>query len=398
MVRLVNSTLENGHANVSAISSEMKSTESSEPLASPSESSIKATMETPVHDPSASPQPVQAQQSPSLPRKRQTYDFKFGSILGEGSYSTVLSATEISTGRHFAVKMLDKRHIVREKKTKYVTVERDVLNRIHHPFVIKLFYTFQDDHSLYFVLELAAHGDLLGYLKQVGRFEMDSARFYMAEVVCGVKFLHDNGVIHRDLKPENILLSKSKHIKIADFGTAKILDSSTTPSSEPSRRASFVGTAEYCSPELLNDREASHASDVWAIGCIMYQLLVGQPPFRGSNEYQTFQCIIQLKYMIPDEIDADSASLIKDILKIVPKDRPGLTQVQAYAFFNGVEWVGLEKREAPVLRQLDPLLNGVNDEDNVDRLADDIDELELFDSSGNSGYDKKTSDEDHDQS
>ncbi|KAH6593048.1 hypothetical protein BASA61_004384 [Batrachochytrium salamandrivorans] len=313
--------------------------------------------------------------SPSPPlslRKRQTHDFEFGEILGEGSYSTVLSAKETSTGREFAVKMLDKRHIVRERKTKYVTVERDVLNRVQHPFIVKLFYTFQDDHSLYFVLELAKNGDLLSYLRRLGRFSVDGARFYMAEITAGVAFLHSMGVIHRDLKPENILLTSSNHIKIADFGTARILDlptkldsaATTSPAisdqsnsstATPARRASFVGTAEYCSPELLNDREASHASDVWALGCIMHQLLVGHPPFKGSNEYQTFQCIIHLQYSIPEEIDPTAASLIHSILKLVPQQRPLLADIQSHPFYLNFVWDGLEKCDAPVMTFLEPL-------------------------------------------
>ncbi|KAJ1341817.1 hypothetical protein BSLG_003636 [Batrachochytrium salamandrivorans] len=254
--------------------------------------------------------------SPSPPlslRKRQTHDFEFGEILGEGSYSTVLSAKETSTGREFAVKMLDKRHIVRERKTK------------------------------------------------LGRFSVDGARFYMAEITAGVAFLHSMGVIHRDLKPE-----------IADFGTARILDlptkldsaATTSPAisdqsnsstATPARRASFVGTAEYCSPELLNDREASHASDVWALGCIMHQLLVGHPPFKGSNEYQTFQCIIHLQYSIPEEIDPTAASLIHSILKLVPQQRPLLADIQSHPFYLNFVWDGLEKCDAPVMTFLEPL-------------------------------------------
>ncbi|KAJ3025137.1 pkb-activating kinase-like protein, partial [Rhizophlyctis rosea] len=200
--------------------------------------------------------------------------------------------------------MLDKKHIIKEKKIKYVNVEKDVLNLCDHPGVVKLYYTFQDGASLYFCLEFAREGDLLGVLRKCGSFEKDTARFYVGEIVEVVGYLHGVGVVHRDLKPENILLDENMHIKITDFGTAKIKkpsdpstssSSSTTPDSEPTKqRNSFVGTAEYCSPELLNDRQATESSDIWAIGCILYQLLSGKPPFRASNDYQTFQKITNL--------------------------------------------------------------------------------------------------------
>ena len=135
-------------------------------------------------------------------RKRLHGDFEFGDILGEGSYSTVLYAKEKETNREFAVKMLDKRHILKENKVKYVNLEKQVLNQLHHPNIIKLYYTFQDTWSLYFVLEYAPHGDLLDFIKKKGRLDLQSARFYLAEIMTGLQHIHDCGIIHRDLKPE----------------------------------------------------------------------------------------------------------------------------------------------------------------------------------------------------
>lgn len=205
----------------------------------------------------------------SRTRKRTPIDFEFGVILGEGSYSTVLMATEKLEGRKYAVKVLNKAHIVKENKIKYVTIEKDVLQQLDHTFIVKLFHTFQDDSSLYFVLEYCSNGDLLGLLKQKGRFSREVAQFYSAELLLGIQHIHSHNIVHRDLKPENILLDAGFHIKITDFGSAKIIDPLC------SDKASFVGTAEYCSPELLNDQKSSKASDIWAFGCILFQMLVG---------------------------------------------------------------------------------------------------------------------------
>jgi 3-phosphoinositide dependent protein kinase-1 len=210
-------------------------------------------------------------------RKRNPTDFEFGEILGEGSYSTVILATQASNGKKYAVKVLDKFHIVREKKVKYVTIEKDILQKLKHPLIVKLYYTFQDQASLYFVLEYCANGDLLGYIKAKGRFDSESAKFYGAEILKGLQVIHENQILHRDLKPENILLNHKNHIKITDFGSAIMLDKiEITQGDEKSqRRSSFVGTAEYCSPELLNEQRCTAASDIWALACIIFQMLVG---------------------------------------------------------------------------------------------------------------------------
>lgn len=150
-----------------------------------------------------------------------------------------------------------------------------------HQFVVKLYYTFQDSTCLYFVLEYCPNGDLLSLIKQKGRFSNYGAAFYSLEIFKALEFIHANQILHRDIKPENILLDKNFHIKVTDFGSAKLLDQAVGNNQQESlkpgteRSGSFVGTAEYCSPELLNDREASTASDVWAVGCILFQMLVG---------------------------------------------------------------------------------------------------------------------------
>lgn len=135
-------------------------------------------------------------------RKRVPSDFVFGKILGEGSYSTVVLAREKATQQFFAIKVLNKRHIIKEKKIKYVNVEKDVLNKLNHPFIIKLYYTFQDQDSLYFALELAKHGDLLRYIRKLGHFDIPASKFYIAELILAVEHMHSKGVLHRDLKPE----------------------------------------------------------------------------------------------------------------------------------------------------------------------------------------------------
>lgn len=302
--------------------------------------------------------------------KKGVRDFQFGRTLGEGSYSTVLLATDKQTLKEYAVKILDKKHIIKEKKIKYVNIERDTLNRlIEHPGIVRLYYTFQDSASLYYVLDIASGGELLAVLKKVGSFDEECTRFYGAQILDAIEHMHNRGVIHRDLKPENVLLDDQMHIKITDFGTAKLLpdprkpkepmksyDIAGTGTEEESTRArSFVGTAEYVSPELLTDKNACKASDLWAFGCIIYQLLSGRPPFKAGNEYQTFQKIVGLEYEFPPGFPPAARDLVERLLVLDPQRRLSIEHIKNHEFFDGIKWGrGLWKMKAPRLKPYVP--------------------------------------------
>ncbi|KAK7509668.1 3-phosphoinositide-dependent protein kinase [Phyllosticta citriasiana] len=299
--------------------------------------------------------------------KKGVKDFNFGRTLGEGSYSTVLAATDRQTLREYAIKVLDKRHIIKEKKVKYVNIEKDTLNRLtEHPGIVRLYYTFQDERSLYFVLDLASGGELLGFLKKMGTFDEECTRFYGAQILDAIDYMHQRGIIHRDLKPENVLLDNQMHVKITDFGTAKILRPQQPPngdiaSDDPlegagtDRAESFVGTAEYVSPELLTDKNACKASDLWAFGCIIYQLLSGRPPFKAGNEYQTFQKIVNLEYSFPDAFPEAAKDLVERLLVLDPAKRLPIEHIKNHRFFDGVLWgKELWKQKAPRLKPYSP--------------------------------------------
>lgn len=298
--------------------------------------------------------------------KKGVKDFIFGQTLGEGSYSTVLAATDRQTLKEYAIKVLDKRHIIKEKKVKYVNIEKDTLNRLtDHPGVVRLYYTFQDERSLYFVLDLASGGELLGVLKRMTTFDEECTRFYAAQILDTIEYMHRRGVIHRDLKPENVLLDDKMHVKITDFGTAKILDITKNTNGnadfelddtlDDNRASSFVGTAEYVSPELLTDKNACKASDLWAFGCIIYQLLAGRPPFKAGNEYQTFQKIVALDYIFPRGFPEVARDLVERLLVLDPQRRLTIEHVKNHQFFTGVIWgKGLWQQKAPRLKSYTP--------------------------------------------
>lgn len=289
--------------------------------------------------------------SPSAVRKRTVADFKFGHLLGEGSYSSVVQAEEISCGKKFAVKVLSKKFIIKENKAKYVTIEKQALTKlVRHPFIVKLHYTFQDPIRLYFVVDLVPNGELLYYLQQKGTFDLRTSQFYLAEIVSAVEYMHQKGVAHRDLKPENILLSENFHIKITDFGSAKLFNESSNSIKDSERTSSFVGTAEYASPELLEDKDASKGADYWALGCILYQMLAGTTPFKASNDYQIFQKIIALNYNVPEDVSSSGSDLIKKLLVRNPSERLGYQNpldLKGHIFFQDINWEELYKTTPP---------------------------------------------------
>uniref|UniRef100_A0A8B9JBW3 non-specific serine/threonine protein kinase n=1 Tax=Astyanax mexicanus TaxID=7994 RepID=A0A8B9JBW3_ASTMX len=327
----------------------------------PCPSMVRGQQETPrLHGTSMEGQAPPSQ--PAQPRKKRPEDFKFGKILGEGSFSTVVLAKEHSTGKEYAIKILEKRHIMKENKAQYVKRERDVMSILDHPFFVKLYFTFQDEEKLYFGLSYAKNGELLKYIRKIGSFDETCTRFYSAEIVCALEYLHQKGIIHRDLKPENILLSEEMHIQITDFGTAKQLSSD----SRQARANSFVGTAQYVSPELLTEKSACKSSDLWALGCIIYQLVAGLPPFRAGNEYLIFQKIIKLEYEFPEKFFPKAKNLVEQLLLLDPCKRIGCEEMGGYEplkshpFFESISWDDLHLQTPP---KLTPYLPAMSEDD-----------------------------------
>ncbi|ORX64541.1 kinase-like protein, partial [Linderina pennispora] len=207
-------------------------------------------------------------------RKRVVADFEFGRTLGEGSYSTVVEAREKATGKVFAAKILDKRHIIKEKKIKYVNIERDVLHNLHHPFIVRLHYAFQDAHSLYFIIDIASNGELLSWIRRLGALSDECVRFYLAELVVAVEYMHMEHTLPPRHKAENILLGNDMHILVTGLLARPRCLARTRPTCARTRSSALQST---CRRKLLTDKAADRNSDLWAIGCIAFQLLTGRP-------------------------------------------------------------------------------------------------------------------------
>ncbi|PSK37812.1 hypothetical protein C7M61_003057 [Candidozyma pseudohaemuli] len=285
-------------------------------------------------------------------RRRTVRDYQFGTRIGEGSYSTVYSAMDLYNKKTYAIKVLLKRHIVKEDKIKYVNIEKSTLHRLgqQHPGIVQLYYTFQDDASLFFVLDFAEYGELLSIISKFGSLSEQVLKFYMIQIIDAVKFIHLKGVIHRDLKPENILVGYDFNLKITDFGAAKLLGEvddvqgetinydTVAEKPQKDRKGSFVGTAEYVPPELLQYNECGFESDVWALGCILYQFFNGLPPFKGPTEYLTFEKIIGVNYSYRNVVPPGVKEIVDQTLIAETHQRLTIPQIQAKPWFHGVPW------------------------------------------------------------
>ncbi|KAG8213542.1 kinase-like protein [Butyriboletus roseoflavus] len=291
-------------------------------------------------------------QNPSANTRLSAQDFVFGETLGEGSYSTVMRARYARSGQEYAIKILDKNHLIRKEKMFVALAEKNTLVKLGagHPGIIHLHWTFQDDWSLFFVLDLAPNGEMQSRISRLGSLSLACARYYTAQIVDAIEFMHDKDVIHRDLKPENLLLDNEFRVKITDFGTGKILENGQE------RANSFVGTAQYISPELLERNETSKSSDLWSLGCIVFQMIAGKFAFQGLSEYLTWQKIKSLDYSFPEGFDEDAKDFVSKLLVRDPLQRLGASRtpsspspLRAHPFLASINWNALWTDQPPPL-------------------------------------------------
>ena len=293
-------------------------------------------------------------------RQKRKKDFDLGNLLGQGAFGEVIEAVDKETHIKYAMKILSKSHIKKENKIKYAITERDAMMLLDHPNITKLFLTFQDPENLYYVIEYAEHGDLQRVLDKYYALSIPCVSNLMGQVLLGIAHMHKKKIIHRDLKPENILLDKNNRAKITDFGTCKIFGKDDKFILE---RGSFVGSADYVSPEVLDETPVGPSSDLWSYGCILYTLLVGETPFNTESNYCTFQRISNLDYKVPDFVPQHAKDLIEKLLIFDPEKRLGngefdddYISIREHPFFAFTNWDELPKAPTPDWSSFQPAL------------------------------------------
>lgn len=281
-------------------------------------------------------------------RKMTADDFEPLLCLGKGSFGTVLLVRHKATGKLYAQKQFRKASLtVHKKLVEQTRTERAILESIsRHPFVVKLFYAFQDHEKLYLILEYAQGGELFTHLAMERMFDEDVASFYMAEMVLALEHLHQNvGVIYRDLKPENCLLDDRGHLLLTDFGLSKIAVN------DDDRCGSSLGTVEYMAPEVIQGKPYGKTCDWWSLGALGYDFLTGSPPFRANNNAKLRERIVKQKLTFPYFLGPDAKDLLTRLLRKEPSKRLGyhmpkdLQTIKQHRFFRKIDWRALERRE-----------------------------------------------------
>ncbi|KAJ1374576.1 RAC-alpha serine/threonine-protein kinase, variant 2 [Parelaphostrongylus tenuis] len=247
-------------------------------------------------------------------------DFEFLKVLGKGTFGKVILCKEKRTSKLYAIKILKKEVIIAREEVVHTLTENRVLQRCKHPFLTELKYSFQTADRLCFVMEFAIGGDLYYHLNrevQISKegFSEPRTRFYGAEIVLALGYLHANNIVYRDLKLENLLLDKDGHIKIADFGLCK------EEISFGDKTNTFCGTPEYLAPEVLEDNDYGRSVDWWGVGVVMYEMMCGRLPFYSRDHQKLFELIMASELRFPSKLSAEAKHLLTGLLVKNPTQR-----------------------------------------------------------------------------
>uniref|UniRef100_A0AAQ5YQV9 Serine/threonine-protein kinase PLK n=1 Tax=Amphiprion ocellaris TaxID=80972 RepID=A0AAQ5YQV9_AMPOC len=251
-----------------------------------------------------------------------------GRFLGKGGFAKCYEITDVETKQVFAGKIVPKSLILKQHQREKMTSEIAIHKSLNHPNIVGFHGFFEDDDFVFVVLEICRRRSLLELHKRRKAVTEPEARYYMTQLLKGVHYLHNNRVIHRDLKLGNIFLNDDMEVKIGDFGLATKIEF------DGERKKTLCGTPNYIAPEVLCKKGHSYEVDVWSLGCILYTLLVGKPPFETSCLKETYNRIKKNNYTIPWHINPAASSLIKRMLHADPAQRPTITELQADEFFT----------------------------------------------------------------
>lgn len=268
-------------------------------------------------------------------------DFELLTVVGKGSFGKVIQVRKKDNGKIYAMKVLNKKTILERNELEHTKAEKNILQKLVHPFLVNLNYSFQTSDKLYFIMDYVNGGELFFHLQKDKKFSEDRVRFYCAEIVCGLEYLHANGVLYRDLKPENLLLTEDGHICMTDFGISKegLL-------SDDDRTSTFCGTPEYLAPEVLEGNGYGKAVDWWSFGTLMYEMLTGLPPFYSQDVQQMYSKIMSAKLNIPKTISPEARDLLEKLLERDPDKRLCDPKViKAHPWFKSIDWEKLLMRE-----------------------------------------------------
>ena len=258
-------------------------------------------------------------------------------LLGRGSFGQVILSRLKINNKLYAMKILDKSLLKVKKQELHTKAERDLMVKIHCPFIVNIKSAFQDEKYLYIVSDFMQGGDMYYHLHQARKFDFNLTQFYISEIILALEYLHKNNMVYRDLKPENILLDSKGHIKLADFGLSKMLNSSKD------KAFTVCGTLQYLAPEMFTNQGYDKNVDWWALGCLIYEMLTGKLPFPIKRGMSLNNEIYKSKIQYPRFLDQDARDLISQLLEVDPKKRlgsgkGGVEKIKKHPFFEEINW------------------------------------------------------------
>ncbi|KAL3626437.1 hypothetical protein CASFOL_029986 [Castilleja foliolosa] len=325
-------------------------------------------------------------------------DFQPLTMIGKGAFGEVRVCREKSTGHVYAMKKLKKSEMLRRGQVEHVKAERNLLAEVDSNCIVKLYCSFQDEEYLYLIMEYLPGGDMMTLLMRKDTLTEDEARFYIGETVLAIESIHKHNYIHRDIKPDNLLLDRYGHMKLSDFGLCKPLDCSNIQENDfsvgnnfsgslqsngrPKRTQqeqlqhwqrnrrmlaySTVGTPDYIAPEVLLKKGYGMECDWWSLGAIMYEMLVGYPPFYSDEPMSTCRKIVNwrmnLKFPEEAKLSPEAKDLICKLLCNVEKrlGTRGADEIKAHPWFKGLNWDKLYQMKAAFIPEVNDELDTQN--------------------------------------
>ncbi|KAM4640763.1 serine/threonine-protein kinase PLK3 [Discoglossus pictus] len=251
-----------------------------------------------------------------------------GRLLGKGGFARCYEMTEVATNKTYAVKVIPHSRVSKPHQRDKIVNEIELHRELHHKHVVKFSHHFEDSENIYIFLEICSRKSLAHIWKARHTLLEPEVRYYLKHIISGLKYLHLRGILHRDLKLGNFFINENMELKVGDFGLAARLEP------QDQRKKTICGTPNYLAPEVLYRQGHGPESDVWSLGCVMYTLLCGTPPFETSDLKETYRCIKQVKYTLPACLSSSARHLIMGILKRTPGERLTLEQILEHEFFT----------------------------------------------------------------
>ncbi|KAJ1350541.1 hypothetical protein KIN20_006346 [Parelaphostrongylus tenuis] len=287
--------------------------------------------------------------------------------IGYGSFGQVNLAWSNVKQQYYAVKTCNIHQVIQEGRVEYVKREKQLLFSVSFPFIVRLICTHMDRFSLYFVMEFVHGGELMNYLDDIeGENLSDTARFYAMEIICALEYIHSKSIVYRDLKPENLLLSIDGHVKLSDFGLAKLLKAKTY---------TVCGTMEYMAPEIIMKKGYGLEVDWWSLGILIFELFTGNPPFYGDKE-QIYSAICNVSVDIPESVPDVVRIVIQSLLNRDPSQRAH--NISEQKWFENIDWEKVKRLtlQPPIIpaefdmKEMPPVAKDTNAEESMQRERD----------------------------